>query len=359
MIIFITIPIIILIILNLIIIYSLRNPAISSKNDTNLVNISIIIAAKDEESNICSLLTSIQNLDYPAEMFEVIIVDDHSTDNTFIKLKEQSEKVKNLRIIKLSFSEKSGKRNALSCGVNNAKYHHILITDADCYPDPAWLKAYSQLFNSGYEMLFGAAPFYQNENKINKISCFENLRNSLLSFAFAALGLPYTAAARNFGFTKRAFDSIGGYTNTKDTLSGDDDLLLREAVKRKIKIGTVIKPGSFVYSRTKESLKEYLMQRARHTQTSVHYLTKHKLFLGTWHLINLVFVASIFLALINPLWGILFASKMTTDMAVVKLKEKKFGYHFKPYEIILLQISYELLLIINFFNSRFKEIKWK
>ena len=88
-------------------------------------------------------------------------------------------------------------------------------------------------------MLFGIAPFYQKKNLVNKISCFENLRSSVLSFSMASIGLPYTAAARNFGFSKNAFESLGGYSKTKDTKSGDDDLLLREAVKNKLKIGVV------------------------------------------------------------------------------------------------------------------------
>ena len=101
----------------------------------------------------------------------------------------------------------SGKREALSFGISKSKYPFILITDADCQPEKNWLKSYSNKFGQGYEMLFGIAPFYQHKNLVNKVSCFENLRSSILSFSMASVGLPYTAAARNFGFSKNAFES--------------------------------------------------------------------------------------------------------------------------------------------------------
>ena len=208
-------------------------------------------------------------------------------------------------------------------------------------------------------MLFGIAPFYQNKTLINRIACFDNLRNSLLSLSMSSLGLPYTAAARNFGFTKKAFESLGGYSKTKDTISGDDDLLLREAVKKKMKIGLVTEPDSFVYSETKTSFREYLQQRARHTQTSFHYLKKHQLILGFWHLLNLFFLFSPLLIFTDPLFGVLLPAKLIIDIAIIKSTQKKFGYRFSIPEIFYLQIFYEILLIVHFFNARFSEIKWK
>lgn len=175
----------------------------------------------------------------------------------------------------------------------------------------------------------------------------------------ALLGLPYTATARNLGFTAKAFESLGGYSKTKDTLSGDDDLLLREAVKKKMKIDVVSESGSFVFSDTKKTFKEYLHQKARHTQTSFHYLKKHQLILGFWHLLNLSFLFSPLLMFFNPLIGILLPAKLISDFAVVKSNQTKFSYKFLMIEIFYLQIFYEILLIVHFFKARFSSIKWK
>jgi len=349
----------ILFILNVLIIYSLKRMNGEGKKENNPVNISIIIAAKNEAKNIDDLIESLKNLNYPAEMFEVIFVDDNSIDGTYDKLKLKTESFKNFLVLELKTLGTNSKREALSFGINYSKYPHILITDADCRPEINWLQAYSSKLNQGYEILFGIAPFYQKKNLVNKVSCFENLRSSLLSFSMALIGFPYTAAARNFGFTKRAFELLGGYSKTKDTLSGDDDLLLREAVKKKMKIGVVTESYSFVYSGSKKTFKEYFQQKARHTQTSFHYIIKHQIMLGFWHLLNLSFLFSPLLMFVNPLLGVLLPAKLIIDTIVVKSHQKKFSYKFSAAEIIYLQIFYEIFLIMHFFNARFSEVKWK
>jgi cellulose synthase/poly-beta-1,6-N-acetylglucosamine synthase-like glycosyltransferase len=331
----------------------------SGKKENTPVNISIIIALRNEEKNVDGLVESLNQLNYPKEKFEVIFVDDHSTDMTYDKLKTKIDSIINFSVLELKGTEKIGKREALTFGIGKSNHPYILITDADCRPQSHWLKAYSNNFNPGYQMLFGIAPYYQRENLVNKISCFENLKGTLLSFSMASVGLPYTAAARNFGFTKNAFESLGGYSKTKDTISGDDDLLLREAVKNKIKIGVVTDSGSFVYSETKNSFNEYFQQKARHTQTSFHYLKRHQVILGFLNLLNLSFLFSPLLMFFNPLLGILFPSKLIIDFIVVKTNQIKFSYKFSIAEIFYLQIFYELLLIIHFFNARFSEIRWK
>jgi len=353
------ISITILFLLNVLIIYSLKRMNGSGKKENTPVNISIIIALRNEEKNVDGLVESLNQLNYPKEKFEVIFVDDHSTDMTYDKLKTKIDSIINFSVLELKGTEKIGKREALTFGIGKSKHPYILITDADCRPQSHWLKAYSNNFNPGYQMLFGIAPYYQRENLVNKISCFENLKGTLLSFAMASYGLPYTAAARNFGFTMNAFESLGGYTKTKDTISGDDDLLLREAVKNKIKIGVVTDSGSFVYSETKNSFNEYFQQKARHTQTSFHYLKRHQVILGFLNLLNLSFLFSPLLMFFNPLLGILFPSKLIIDFIVVKTNQIKFSYKFSIAEIFYLQIFYELLLIIHFFNARFSEIRWK
>ncbi len=105
------------------------------------------------------------------------------------------------------------------------------------------------------------------------------------------LNVPYSAAARSFAFRKTSFERLGGYGKTTETLSGDDDLLLREAVKRKMLIGTVIEPDAFVFSAAPKSFEDYFKQKKRHLQTSFHYLLKQKMFLGFWHLIKFDFIS--------------------------------------------------------------------
>lgn len=321
--------------------------------------LSIVIAAKNEAGNINSLIDSLEKLDYPNENFEVIIVDDNSMDNSAELIQSKIIGKNNFSLINAAKKEIEGKKGALSIGIKNAKYNFIAITDADCKPEIYWLTAMASKLDKGFDFVFGVAPILTGKSLIEKISAFENLRNTFLTIAAVGLNVPYSAAARSFAFRKKSFEKIGGYANTTETLSGDDDLLLREAVKNKMLIGTVLDPEAFVYSLPPKSFDEYFKQKKRHLQTAFHYLPKQKLFLAFWHLLNLISLLSVLLIFKSPVLALPFAVKIVYDVFVVIKNQQKLGHSFKLYEIIYLQIIFEVLVVVNFFNSLFGKIEWK
>lgn len=333
---------------------------IGKKNNiTFKQKLSIVIAAKNEEKNINSLLNSLEKLNYPKENFEVIIVDDNSTDKTAELIKSRLSDKNNFALIIADKKKFEGKKGALTIGIENAKNNFIVITDADCKPETNWLNAIARGLDYGYDFVFGVAPIHTGKTFVEKLSAFENLKNSYLTIAAVGLNIPYSAAARSFAFRKTSFERIGGYSNTTETLSGDDDLLIREAVKNKMLIGTVIEPDALVYSAAPKSFDEYFKQKKRHLQTSFHYLFKQKIFLGFWHLINLISLLSIVLGFISPILALPFAFKVVYDLFVVIKDQKDLGQDFKFYEILYLQILFEVFVVINFFYSLSGNTKWK
>jgi len=328
-------------------------------SNVKFLNFSIIVAAKNEGSNISKLISTLKNQNYPENNYEVIIVDDSSNDNTFHLAQKLTNGLENFTVNGATNKKYKGKRGALDYGISLAKHPIIAITDADCVPEVNWLLCLSPKFNAGCDFAFGIAPFYQNNKLVNKVSCYENFRNSLLAISAANYGLAYTASARNFGFKKDAFEKMDGYKNTTETISGDDDLLLREAVKKGLKVCTLTSPGSYVYSETKKTFKEYFSQRARHTQTSFYYPFKQKLFLALWHLMNLLFVFSPAFIFINKIFILPFLIKILFDTANAVIYQRKFGYRFLIIEVIYLQLIYEIFLIVHFIKANFGKIEWK
>lgn len=323
------------------------------------LKISIITAVKNESRIIESFISSVKNLDYPQEKFELIVVDDNSTDNTYELVYELVKNQNNIRIIKTNKKSIYGKRSALIKGIENSQFSNIVITDADCVPSVDWLKTCAGQFEKGNEFIFGPAPYYNTDYFINKISSIENLKNQFLSFSLASLGLPYTASARNMGFKKEAFYKIGGYDHTIDSLSGDDDLLLREAIKNKLKISAFYSRNGMVFSYTVNNMNDYFNQRARHTQSSLYYLLRSKIILTIWHILNLFMLISLLLIFININFIWLFTTKMIFDSLLIMNIQKKFNYKFSLTEIFFNDILYEFFLIINFFSAIFKNITWK
>jgi len=323
------------------------------------LNISIIVASKNEATNIPSLVSALLNQNYSKDNFEVIIVDDHSTDNTYSIAEEATKGLDNIKIVKAIDKLFEGKRGALDIGIKLAKYPFILITDADCEPKKEWINSFANNFEKGGEFLFGIAPYKATTSFINLVSRFENLRASIIVFAFAKLGLPYSATARSFGFSKEAFINIGGYKNTTDTLSGDDDLLLREAVNNNLKIGVVTNTDAFVISKTKENISEYVNQKSRHTSTSIHYSLKNKLLLGCWHLLNLISLFSILLVPFGTEFIFPIFIKLVIDIFILNNFQNNFGYKINPLWFIILQINYELNLIYFFVNGFKFSNRWE
>ncbi len=354
--------------INLFFYISIKKAFSNKLNQNGEQKISVIVAAKNEEKNIPTLIEALNHQNYNKHNYEVIIIDDSSTDNTFNIANETASSKKNFTIIKAETKNLPGKKGALEKGIEKANYDFILITDADCIPQQEWIKISAGKFSEGYDFIFGVAPFYIEKSQkalpfgegwVGLLSCFENIRSNILIFTAAIIGFPYSAAARNFGFKKSSFQKINGYSNTTETLSGDDDLLLREAVKNKMKIGFLTDRESFVYSKTKNTFKDYLKQKGRHTQTSFYYLPQHKLFLSFWHLLNLFFLFSPILFFVDPVFLSFFLIKIITDTIIVFNLQKYFGYNFNPAKIFYLQIMYEIFLILNFVTALFGKSDWK
>lgn len=323
------------------------------------LQISIIIAGKNEEKNLPGLIESLKNINYPVNQFEIVFVDDNSSDNTLTVALEKLNELPNLRVIPAKDKIYPGKKGALALGIKESQYDFLLITDADCIVGKNWLIGYEKKFNEGYDFLFGNAPFIKKPGLVNTISSFENLRTFFLYKTALKLNLPYSAAARNFGFRKSAFNKIKGYENTTETLSGDDDLLIREAVKNKMKIGFVEDNGSEVYSYAPDKFRDYLVQKTRHTKTSLYYLPVHKIMIAVWHLINLACLFSFPLGFINNWLFLPSAIKIISDIIIVKTNDTQMSYNFNLIEIIYLQFIYEVLIIVNFLNALFKPDRWK
>ena len=322
-------------------------------------SISIIIAAKNEEKNLEQLFLALERQEYPKDKFEIVFVDDNSTDNTFFVAQNYADRFVNFRLLNAEHKILPAKKGALEIGIAEAKFSFLLFTDADCAPQSNWIKAFSNKFEQNFELLLGFAPFTFQKTFANHYFCFEKLRTTLLTLSAARLGSPYSGAGGSLGIKKETFQRLGGFTKTLQTLGGDDDLMVREAVKNKCKIGIVDENYSLVFTSAQNNFSDYFLQKRRHTATSFHYLWQHKLILGFWHLINILAVASLFLLPFFPETGYIFLTKILADYLIVYAYQKKFNYKFSFGEIFFFQIIYEGLLVVHFFSAKFLKIHWK
>jgi glycosyltransferase involved in cell wall biosynthesis len=206
-----------------------KNSPPETTDDTNLA-ISIVISTKNEANNLSSLFDSLKKVRYHCD-FEIIIVDDHSTDDSYRILQSYSLSVPHCQIYRLG-SDVKGKKMAISLGIAHSKYGWIALSDADCIIHPDWLDAiYKNItcYPSGISMLVGYSP----EMYINNFQYFKHLASAIIYHCSISAGVPYSCSGRNLIFNKKDFYEVGGYEPYLHITSGDDKLLLNSFSKQK------------------------------------------------------------------------------------------------------------------------------
>ena len=274
-----------------------KNKTSTSKKED--IPVSIIICAHNEAANLEKYLHRILNQNYRS--FEVIVVDDNSYDTTHnILLKYHIENT-NLCLLKVADKPKgSGKKFALSKGIEAAKNEVLLLTDADCMPNSSdWIRDMVQPLNDSKKIILGYAPYFKAKGFLNKFIRFETIHTAMQYFSFALMGQPYMGVGRNLVYNKSLYQKANGFKKHQHLLSGDDDLFINEiATSENVEI--VIKKSSFVYSAPKKSWKAFYRQKARHLTTGKHYKLKHKILLGLYSLSHFLhYAAGLVLIILN------------------------------------------------------------
>ncbi len=253
----------------------------SQLNNTE-IPVTIIICAKNEAKNLKKNLDRIINQNY--RLFEILVVDDHSTDNTWNVLMDFVIKNPYLRIIKNDNIDAVGKKSALTTGILSAKYDTVLLTDADCQPQGKyWLKEMTNLLTHDTDIVLGYGPYLKREGFLNKFIRFETVMTAVQYFSFALSGIPYMGVGRNLMYKKKLFFKADGFTKHRHIASGDDDLFIQDVInKSNFKIA--LNEKTFMYSEPKLTWKSYYRQKMRHTTTGTSYKPRIQAFLGLYAL---------------------------------------------------------------------------
>ncbi|NTV84773.1 MAG: glycosyltransferase, partial [Bacteroidales bacterium] len=150
--------------------------ALTSGSASPGVKVSVIIAARNEEKNIALLLADLKNQDYPPELLQVIVVDDHSEDNTAEIAGDFIAKhgLAGFKVIKIENDDKKGKKAAITHGISSSAGSLILVTDADCRLQPGWISAMDTNFQDDkIMMIFGPVSYSPRKGLLNKFQSLE------------------------------------------------------------------------------------------------------------------------------------------------------------------------------------------
>lgn len=255
--------------------------AVDLSEDFNYPPLSVIICARNEEANLKLYLSEILEQDYP--VYEVIVVNDCSNDDTAWILKEFQTRYRHLRVVDITENTRfrQGKKFAVTLGVKAAQYEHLVLTDADCFPQSnQWLRHMAQQFTEGIEIVLGYSPYTRVKGFLNKYIRFETFQTALHYFSFALKRNAYMGVGRNLAYKKSLFFKGKGFASHMHIPSGDDDLFVNQnATKRNVAI--CVHADAIVWSNPKTSYQSYRRQKRRHFGAGKAYKAKHKRALTT------------------------------------------------------------------------------
>ena len=242
-----------------------------SLNDRQPVSkISVIIAARNEEENIGKLLLSLEKQTYSRHLFEVIVVDDHSTDNTALIVQGFAF----VKPIKLEFDNiNSYKKKAIETGIAASSGDLIITTDADCIVNENWLKTIAA-FKEETNAVFIAAPVSMQYNS-TLLQTFQSMDFMVLQGITAASvnkRIHHMCNGANLAYERKAFFEVNGFKNIDHIASGDDMLLMQKISDRYPgKISYLLSKDAIVTTQAAETWKEFFSQRIRWASKATNY----------------------------------------------------------------------------------------
>lgn len=197
-----------------------------------LPTVSIVVAVRNESENIDTLVYSLTNMAFPKDRFEVIIVNDHSTDTTAEQATKSLVGIENAKLLMLP-DGKGGKKAALQFGIAEARFEIIATTDADCTLSKNWLTCVASYFNAPEtKMLIGPVRLQGSDAFFGDLQVAEFIGITGTTAAAVGLGHPIMCNGANLAFRKETFTAVGGYDDNMAVASGDDEFLMRRIFQR-------------------------------------------------------------------------------------------------------------------------------
>jgi cellulose synthase/poly-beta-1,6-N-acetylglucosamine synthase-like glycosyltransferase len=222
--------------------------------------VSVIVACRDEEKDLPLLLSDLSRQNYPADKFELIIVDDNSSDSTY-NIAAGFTKIKNLKVLR---NAGKGKKKAIKNGIEASSGSLIATTDADCRVGNNWLKTMVSLdVENKPEMIIGPVRL---ENGIGFFKRFQELEFMSLqgiTAGTAIAGDPVMCNGANLAFSKKAYTEYA--EDLHDELVSGDDVFLLHNIKRKPcnKIMWLESTDAMITTRVPDTIFSFTRQRAR------------------------------------------------------------------------------------------------
>ncbi len=332
-------------------------------------SISIIVPFRNERENLKRNIESILDQNYPSEKYEVIFVDDNSTDGSS-EIVEEFTKSSNIKItlakIENENSARGHKKAAIAKGIEQSKNEIIVTTDADCFFGPTWLKSMVQNFDEDTGLVSGPVEYKSDGSLFSSLQKLEFSGLILSGAGLIGINKPIICNGANLAFRKKVFYEVGGYDSHMEFSSGDDEFLMQKiAYTTKWKIGFAFSKAALTFTIPSENIENFFQQRRRWASKGLYYLNskiKLKLMLIFMFYLSLIIfpiVSFLHLSAYSLLFLLIFLAKILLEYKILLtgkhylFSELKFVYYLPA------QFLQPIYLILSSIAGLFGRFNWK
>ncbi len=316
--------------------------------------ISVVVACRNETGNLPTLLEALRN--QSLKSFQLILIDDHSTDSTFEIMKQAEKEFGDILVLK---STNYGKKQALKLGIENAKNDLIVTTDADCAPTPRWLETIIQFQEqTKSDLIIGPVAIQPAHTLFEKMQQLEFL--SLVSSGAGAAGIRQAIMCNgaNLAFQKQTWLDNYNKLQTKSN-SGDDVFLLHALKKQYGNINFLKSKQAIVSTKACETRQSFIEQRRRWASKALLYTDFATIVVAIIVLVvSLLQLILLFGSLLKSEFllylTILTVSKLVIDSFFLLQTASFFGQKITAKTFFMLAVAYPFYIVYSAISGIFK-----
>lgn len=236
--------------------------------------VSVIIAARNEAKNIAPCLTALLNQTWPKDLYEIIVVDDASADNTLQLAREFAAQDSRVTVLHLDPDPRcsSPKKRAIDAGIRHSHGEFLFFTDADCLTSPRWLEIMLRCFDAKTGLVASWLLVQPGASLLSKVEALDSLSLVLVGAAGFGLGMPFLANGANLAYRRSVFNEVKGFAGIESAASGDDDLFLHKVLKESHwRAAFAVDARACIRTAANTTWAGFFRQRLRWASKTAHY----------------------------------------------------------------------------------------
>lgn len=335
---------------------------------TSSIRFSICIPMHNEAKNLPGLLKSILDLDYPKKLYEIIFINDRSTDESVSIITSfiQENPDLNIRLLHQKTAQQAPKKEALNLAIDASQFSYIATTDTDVLLPKSWLKGFAhEISMNKAKLVVGPVTYLPSEGFLSQFQAHDYLSLQGVSLGSFGVGSILFCSAANMAYCKDSFLALGGFKNNLHISSGDDTFVLEKFKTSGLPIGYSLIYAEPVFTYPLKSWRDLFMQRVRWAAKNTHLkfgwsqLLGALVFIVNATLLILLILGGLFEISYLILFGGLWFSKLLIDISFLRATAKKIGVPFCSHKFIYSALVYPFFVVLIFLFALKGGFNWK